>query len=93
MTEGKRKFIEDAARVIDGRVAALKAELARDMAKVPVPSYVASDRAAILEAELCAMLIRQLARGAYKGDPYKVAQDRRNRHGDPLAASQAEEGK
>lgn len=27
MAEGKRKFIEDAALVIDGRVAALKAEL------------------------------------------------------------------
>lgn len=88
MTEGKRKFIEDAARVIDGRVAALKAELKaeleRDMQRDPVPSFVGSDRAAILEAELCARLIRQLARGPYKSDPYKVARDRRNKHGDPL---------
>lgn len=82
MPEGKKKFIEDAARVIDGRVAALKAELERDMRKKPQPSWVLGDRSAILEAELCAKLVRQLKRGAYRGDPFEVAQERRNRHGD-----------
>lgn len=82
MPEGKRKFIEDAAKVIDGRVAALKAEYEREAAKSEPPSYLASDRAAILEAELCARLIRQLGRGPYRGDPYEVAKDRRNKHGD-----------
>lgn len=82
MPEGKRKFIEDAARVIDGRVAALKAEYDKDAAKQPAPSWLASHRAAIREAELCASLIRQLGRGTYRGDPYEVARERRNHHGD-----------
>jgi hypothetical protein len=73
MVGGKRKFIEDAAKVIDGRVAALKAELARDMERELLPSTINSDRAAILEAEHCARLIRALARAPYRGDPYEVA--------------------
>jgi len=76
MPEGKRKFIEDAARVIDGRVAALKAELARDEAKGRAGIATASDRAAILEAEHCARLIRSLGRAPYRGDPYEVANKR-----------------
>jgi len=73
MPEGKRKFIEDAARVIDGRVVALKAELARDEAKGRTGVETASDRAAILEAEHCARLIRALGKAPYRGDPYEVA--------------------
>ncbi|MGB3898161.1 MAG: hypothetical protein WA973_06370 [Mesorhizobium sp.] len=74
MPEGKRKFIEDAARVIDGRVAALKAELARDEASGRAEYYNSSaDRAAIAEAEYCARLIRCLGKAPYRGDPYDVA--------------------
>lgn len=73
MPEGKRKFIEDAARVIDGRVAALKAELARDEARGRTGIETASDRAAILEAEHCARLIRSLGKAPYRGDPYEAA--------------------
>lgn len=69
----KEKFIEDAAKVIDGRVAALKAEMVRH------PRSVApGDRSAILEAELCARLIRTLLHGPYKGDPFEVARFRWN---------------
>lgn len=73
MREGKRKFIEDAARVIDGRVAVLKAELARDEANGRTSIETASDRAAILEAEHCARLIRCLGTAPYRGDPYAAA--------------------
>lgn len=66
----KRKYLEDAARVIDGRVTALEAELERDIAaKKP---WVASDRAAIQEAKHCARLIRSLKQGSYR-DPYRTA--------------------
>lgn len=76
MSEGKRKFIEDAARVIDGRVVALKAELERDTDRLgPRAPTIASDRAAILEAEHCARLIRTLGK-PYRGDPYDVATKR-----------------
>ncbi len=75
MAEGKRKFIEDAARVIDGRVAALKAELAeREAHQSEITN--AADRAAILEAEHCARLIRALGIRPYRGNPYAVATDR-----------------
>jgi hypothetical protein len=67
----KRKFIEDAALVIDGRVAALEAELQKDMAK-GLTASLASDRAAIMEARHLARLIRSLKIGSYK-DPYKAA--------------------
>ena len=70
MPEGKTKFIEDAARVIDGRVSALKKEFIKSGKKFP------GDRSAILEAELCARLIRTLAEGPYRGDPYEVAKFR-----------------
>ena len=80
MAEGKRKFIEDAALVIDGRVAALKAEYA-EMSKRQTDLSNAADRAAIAEAEHCARLIRALAVRPYRGDPYAVAQDRWN-HGE-----------
>lgn len=73
MAEGKRKFIEDAALVIDGRVAVLKAELARDEAMGRTGIETASDRAAILEAQHCARLIRALAHKSYRGDPYDIA--------------------
>lgn len=73
MPEGKRKFIEDAARVIDGRVAALKAELARDQVRGRTPPSLAADKTAILEAEHCARLIRGLSKVPYRGDPYEVA--------------------
>jgi len=73
MAEGKRKFVEDAALVIDGRVAALKAELARDEAMGRTGIETASDRAAILEAEHCARLIRALGSAPYRGDPYDIA--------------------
>lgn len=75
MPEGKKKFIEDAALVIDGRVAALKAELERHRKEMP-KAVTIGDRAAILEAELCAGLIRTLLRDPYRGDPYKVARER-----------------
>lgn len=76
MPEGKRKFIEDAARVIDGRVVELEAELARDEARNPQPTFLASDRAAIAEAKHCARLIRKLLLAPYRGDPHKVAHKR-----------------
>lgn len=76
MPEGKAKFIEDAAKVIDGRVAALKAELEREEKKTPPPAYFASDRAAIMEAEHCARLIRALLVKPYRGDPYEAAHKR-----------------
>lgn len=76
--EGKRKFLEDAARVIDGRVAALEAELQRDIAK-GLTMNLASDRAAIGEAKHLARLIRSLKIGPYR-DPYKTASDHWN-HG------------
>lgn len=74
------KFIEDAALVIDGRVAALKAEMEK------YPDAVApGDRAAIAEAEHCARLIRTLALRPYRKAPYEVAYDRWNR-GESAAA-------
>lgn len=76
MTEGKSKFIEDAALVIDGRVAALKEELARNQAQDPKFPHTASDRSAILEAEHLARMIRSLTLRPYRGDPYKVACER-----------------
>lgn len=80
MAEGKRKYIEDAARVIDGRVAELKDELVRVSDKQPEFSN-AADRAAIAEAEHCARLIRCLSPRPYLGHPYKVAKDRWSRGG------------
>ena len=77
MPEGKAKFIEDAAKVIDGRVAALKAELEREEEKNPPPPYLASDRAAISEAELCARLIRTLLVRPYRSENlYETARKR-----------------
>lgn len=74
MAEGKRKFIEDAARVIDGRVADLREELSRTSAERSDLSN-ACDRSAILEAEHCARLIRALLRRPYRGNPYAVAKE------------------
>jgi hypothetical protein len=80
VTERKRKFIEDAVRVIEGRIADLKAELLmKELLQPKVPS--AADRAAILEAEHCARLVRALGLRPYRGDPYEVALDRWN-HGE-----------
>ncbi len=78
MAEGKRKFIEDAARVIDGRVAALRAEL-EVSERTQNPSSTAADRAAIAEAEHCARLIRSLLLRPYHGHPYSVAIERWSR--------------
>ena len=82
MAEGKRKYIEDAARVIDGRVAALKAELA-SMQDRQSDYTNGADRAAIAEAEHCARLIRALAVRPYRGQPYEIATYRWSR-GDGL---------
>lgn len=68
----KRKFIEDAALVIDGRVAALEAEVARDRERNPAGLSLSSDIAAIQEARHLARLIRSLKIGTYR-DPYKAA--------------------
>lgn len=73
MAKTKRDYVEYAARVIDGRVSRLKAELARDEANGRTARETASDRAAILEAEYCARLIRALGSAPYRGDPYEVA--------------------
>jgi hypothetical protein len=78
MAEGKRKYIEDAARVIDGRVAALKEEYER-VADTQADITNACDRAAIAEAEHCAQLIRCLSPRPYLGNPYKVAKERWSR--------------
>ena len=75
MAEGKRKFLEDAARVIDGRVAALKDEYAR-VSKGQLDITNACDRSAIAEAEHCARLIRALIKKPYRGDQYKVATEK-----------------
>lgn len=75
MSAGKRKFIEDAARVIDGRVAVLKQELARSELD-PESVGISGDRAAIAEAELLAKMIRKLALKPYRDDPYEVAYKR-----------------
>lgn len=80
MAKGKRKFLEDAARVIDGRVAALRDEYDR-VHKGQSDLSNAADRAAIAEAEHCARLIRSLALRPYRGDPYAAAYDRWN-HGE-----------
>jgi hypothetical protein len=70
--EGKAKYIEDAALVIDGRVAKLEAEY-----EVVSPNQSAvtnaADRAAIAEAKHCARLIRALGLRPYRGDPYTEA--------------------
>lgn len=78
MAEGKRKYIENAAQVIDGRVAALKDEYAR-VCDTQSECSNAADRAAIAEAEHCARLIRCLSSRPYTGQPYKVAVDRWSR--------------
>lgn len=73
--EGKRKYLEDAALVIDGRVAALQAEYE---VVSPRQSDIsnAADRAAIAEAQHLARLIRSLAGRPYRGDPYAEANAR-----------------
>jgi len=78
MAEGKRKYIEDAARVIDGRVAALETEY-QNMEHHQAEVTNAADRAAIAEAKHCARLIRCLSPRPYMGHPYKVALDRWSR--------------
>ena len=78
MAEGKTKFLEDAARVIDGRVAALKSEYAEVLKRQSEISN-AADRAAIAEAEHCARLIRSLKLRPYRGDPYAEAEARWSR--------------
>lgn len=76
MSEGKAKFIEDAARIIDGRVEDLKEELERENKRDPQASHLASDRAAIAEAEHLARMIRTLALAPYHRHPYLVAMER-----------------
>ncbi len=67
----RAKYLEDAALVIDGRVADLKAELARDEARDPQPTTLSSDRAAIMEAQCCANMIRALKKARRYKDPYE----------------------
>lgn len=77
MAEGKAKFIKDAVRVIEGRVEDLKAELERREKELPAYTFdLAGDRAAILEAEHLARLIRSLAVAPYHRDPYEIARER-----------------
>lgn len=72
MAEGKSKYLEDAALVIDGRVAALEAEY--EVARQRQSDITnAADRAAIAEARLCAKLIRSLGSKPYRGCPYSIA--------------------
>jgi hypothetical protein len=71
----KRKYLRDAIAVIDGRVAELKNELQRDFGTLSEYT-IASDRAAIAEAEHCARLIATLADKPYRGDPYGIARRR-----------------
>lgn len=74
---GKAKYLEDAALVIDGRVATLELELEHDVANGE--PWVASDRAAIQEAKHLARLIRSLKQSPYR-NPYEAARDHFN-HG------------
>ena len=75
MAEGKRKYLEDAALVIDGRVAALEAEY-EVVQQRQSDTTNAADRAAIAEAKHCARLIRSLALRPYRGCPYSEANAR-----------------
>lgn len=76
MPEGKKKFIGDCARLIEKRVELLEEELARDVVQYPKSPALASDRAAIMEAQFLAKLIRSLADGPYVSHPYDVARGR-----------------
>lgn len=81
MSSAKLKWLEDAARVIDGRVKALEEELERDAMRhmstgQPSESAMWRDRAAISEAKHCARLIRALKQSApYRAyrDPHEIA--------------------
>ena len=79
MRKSKNDYLEDAALVIDGRIAALTAELKRDAAIDKNNPCLPQDRAAIGEARHLARLIRSLKQGNYR-DPYKTAQEHWN-HG------------
>ena len=78
----KSRYLEDAATLIDERVAALKEELASPYGKAQCERSKACDGAAISEAELCANLIRRIKGLRYRDTPYKCARDHRNRYGD-----------
>jgi len=78
----KAKYIEDAAALIDERVARLEEELSSEFGQGQSKQSKACDRAAISEARLCANLIRRLAVLRYGDTPYKKAADHRNRFGD-----------
>ncbi|MEM6847409.1 MAG: hypothetical protein AAF580_04950 [Pseudomonadota bacterium] len=76
----RRTGLEDAAALIDQRVAGLRAELERDEARGDTTHVVlCSDRAALMEAEHLARLIRSLASAPYDAkahSPYDVARGR-----------------
>lgn len=72
MASAKHKYLEDAALVIDGRVAALEEEYER-VWKDKGGVFAATERSAIQEAKLCAAMIRSLMNGRYGKDPYKFA--------------------
>jgi hypothetical protein len=75
MKKLKDKYLRDALAVIDGRVADLKAELQRDFGTLSEYT-IASDHAAIAEAEHCARLIAKLLEKPYRGNPYHTARRR-----------------
>jgi predicted fused transcriptional regulator/phosphomethylpyrimidine kinase len=70
----KAKYIEDAAGVIDGRVAALEEEYER-VWKAKGGRSAATERSAISEAKHCAALIRSLMNGRYGKEPYEFAKN------------------
>ena len=76
MAEGKKKFIDDAVRVIEGRVEDLEKKLIAAVARDPNSPSHGPDRAAIAEARHCARLISTLALAPYHSDPYQIAQKR-----------------
>jgi hypothetical protein len=77
MAEGKKKYIEDCARLIDRRVERLEAELSGEAGQAQDDRVIACDRAAIMEAKHLASLIRSLSEGPYRGHPHDVARGRR----------------
>ena len=75
MPEGKKKFIEDAARLIERRANLLQEELDGPGQSQPDVSQ-ACDRAAIAEARHLARMVRSLMDGPYVSHPHDVARGR-----------------
>lgn len=74
MAEGKKKYIDDAVRVIEGRADELEREILR--AEKSGRKVYGTDRYALSEARRCARLVRSLNLGPYRDDPYDVARSR-----------------